>query len=156
MSPWYQPLLFGLLAAFSLVGVALWVIIATNSAGPGWLFTAVWTVGMGHLGRWYLWKTVYELQLDGSVLYWKTPLRSGAVALSDIRVLRPMRGSLNSQLIRLADGTALMVFMGKGFLPFIDDLTRQSPELPVRTRPFFSQLLENWPLQGKGGYERRD
>lgn len=156
MPPMYRPMLAVLFTAFSLAAGFLWVDSASGSAGPGWLFTVAWTGVLAYLARVFLLQTVYELHLDGDDLSWKVPLRSGTVRLSDVRELRPTKGEPNSELIRLADGKALRVMMWKGFLPFIDDITRQAPHLPVRVRPFFSPLAEKWPLQGGGGYERRD
>jgi hypothetical protein len=152
----YRPLIVGLLTVFSLVDAFLWVNSAIGSVGPGWLFTLEWTAILGYLAWVFLWRTVYELHLDGDDLSWWTPLRSGTVRLSDVRELRPTRGTCNSELIRLGDGKALMVFTLKGFVPFVDDIRRQAPDLPVRVRPFFSQVAEKWPLQGSGCYERRD
>ena len=155
MPPLYRPLLGGVLTAFLVGSLVLWVSSATGSAGPGWAFTIAWTAVLAFNARVFLWQMAYELHLDGDEFSWKAPLHSGTVRLSDIRELRPVRWARNSELIRLADGTLLMVYTGKGFSRFIDDITRQAPDLPVRVRPFFSQLLEKWPFQGSGGYESR-
>lgn len=155
--PWfYRPMILGLLAVFSLVDVLWWVMSATGSAGPGWLFTFAWTAVLGHLARTFLWQMVYELRLEGGALSWKTPLRSGAFLLPEVRAFRPWRVSRNIELIRFANGTALMVLIWKGFSSFADDVAKQSPHVPVRVSPFMAQLYENWPFQGRGGYERRE
>jgi hypothetical protein len=118
------------------------------------LFTAAWTAVLIFLARVFLWQTVYELRLDGGTLYWRAPLRSGAAQLSEVRELRPKRFTQNAELIRLTDGSSLMVLMMKGFLPFVNDIAREAPDLPVKVSPFFSRLSEKWPLQGDGGYRR--
>ena len=114
---------------------------------PGWAFTIAWTAVLALTLRVFLWQMAYELHLDGDEFSWKAPLHSGTVRLSDIRELRPVRWARNSELIRLADGTLLMVYTGKGFSLFIDDIIRQAPDLPVRVRPFFSQVLESGPFR---------
>ena len=152
----YRPLIVVLLAAFLLADALLWVSSTIGLGGPGWLFIAVFTAVLGYLAWIFLWRTVYELHLDGDDLSWRAPLRSGSVRLSNVREFRPVRWARNSELIKLDDGKSMIVFMGKGFLPFIDDVTRQAPYLSIRVRPFFSELLEKWPLQGSGGYERHD
>jgi hypothetical protein len=81
-------------------------------------------------------------------------LRSGAARLSDVRELRPKRLAQNVELLSPADGSSLMVLMMKDFLPFVNDIAREAPDLPVKVRPFFSRLSEKWPLQGDGGYDR--
>ena len=86
-----------------------------------------------------------------SVIPWRAPLRSGTVNLGDVLELRPDRFGSNAEVIQMADGARILVFVRKGFRAFTDELVARRPELPVR---FGLQARWLKRLPGWSGFKR--
>jgi hypothetical protein len=148
--------LLGMSVIFGIVAIAL-LVSAARGGEPGWPFAIFWSAGAAFLFPFFLLKVVYELRLvDGATFTWKTTLRSGSLPVSSVRDVRPFFGGGSAEVIEFDDGHRIIVMMRKGFVPFLDDLSRAVPSLSVNVSPSWSRLAERWPFQGRGGYEHWD
>jgi hypothetical protein len=112
------------------IGVALGI----GSGPPLFVFLALWAIVIVWYVYWSLLRVAYDLELDGPIIRWRAPLRSGTVNLSELAELRPSNVALNVETFRLATGASLMVLIRRNFQPFADILEATRPELPVRLR----------------------
>jgi hypothetical protein len=150
MYAFYRTQIFAIFALFAVVAVVMLATTASDS-GPPLPFLLLWIAIAIFNGYWFLFRIVYELELDDQILRWRTPLRRGSVALLDIAELRPFRLGSNIEIIELDDGTRLRVFVRKGFRAFADELAAQRPGLPVRLG-FQARMTERMP--GWSGFRR--
>lgn len=137
------------LATIIAVGLA---IAAAMTSPPVLVFVALWVAALLWNGYWFLLRIVYDLVLDGDVLRWRTPVRSGTVKLSDVVELRPSRLGSNAEVIEFADRSRLIVFVRKGFKAFADEMKARRPGLPIRLG-FQARLAERLP--GSSGFKRK-
>jgi hypothetical protein len=140
-----------MLILFAGIGVFLVWDSATGAAGPGWAFTGFWLVAVCYMAYGFLWRTAYELELRNDVLCWKTPLRSGQVALRDIRELHPWVWGRNAEAIDFMDGRRILVMVQQGFTAFANDLAASAPGLPI-TVSRWANVADRWG--GESGYRR--
>jgi hypothetical protein len=89
---------------FVVVAVVILAASAAGQGGPGWAFAIPWSLGVVVVSQAFLLRVAYELRLEGDVLAWKTPLRSGSVHLADIGRLRPAVWGRNAEQIELTSG----------------------------------------------------
>lgn len=141
--------MFGLFAVIAVV----FVTVAAMSNASLLVFAALWVAALSWNGYWFLLRLVYDLELDGDVVRWRTPLRSGTVPLSDVVELRPSRFGSNAEVFELADRRRLLVFVRKGFRAFADELVARRPGIPVRLG-LQARLVERFP--GWSGFKGRD
>ena len=126
-------LIVGLFVMFTVVGVAL--VAATLGGGwegPPTAFVVLWLAALGWNAYWWLFRVATALWLDGDVLHWEAPLRSGAIPLSDLRAVRPMSFASNAAVFEHTTGRPVLIVVRKGFGAFLDELSAARPDLPVR------------------------
>jgi len=68
----------------------------------------------------------------GPLLHWRAALRSGAVALSEIEEIRPMRMASNVEVIVVRNQRPIMTVATRGIREFNDSILHQRPDLSVR------------------------
>jgi len=68
----------------------------------------------------------------GPLLHWRAALRSGAVALSEIEEIRPMRMASNVEVIVVRNQRPIMTVATSGIREFNDSILHQRPDLSVR------------------------
>lgn len=140
--------IFGMIA-ISLLGSA------ARGGEPGWPFAIFWSATAAFVVPAFLLKVSCELRLEeGAIFRWKTSLRSGSLPVASIRDVRPffLLGPL-SEVIQFEDGHRIIVMLRKGFIPFLNDLSRADPSLSIDVSQSWSRLAERWPFAGRGGYE---
>lgn len=141
----YRAGMLALFASFAILGVFLMVVAIYDGqpAGAVAAWAAACAILAGDIAYLYLFRVVYELELDGERLRWRSPLRSGEVALADLtRIRASMPGAAG--LLDGAPGPRLRVFVTKGFTGFTSALVAARPDLPVRIG-FGTRLAERWP-----------
>ena len=152
MYAFYRAQILAMFGLFAVIAVGF-VTAAAMSNAPLLVFAALWVATLLWNGYWFLLRLVYDLELDGDAIRWRTPLRSGTITLSDVVELRPSRFGSNAEVFELVDRARLLVFVRKGFRAFADELVARRPELPVRLG-FQARLVERLP--GWSGFKGRD
>lgn len=122
--------------------------LSTDKAAPMW-FVVLWVATLFWNGYWWSFRIAYSLKLDGQLLQWRAPLRSGQVFAREVVELRPFKAGSNIEVLELSSGSSLLVFVRKGFRDFTEALAHQQPELPVR---FGLQARIAERLPGRGGF----
>lgn len=125
---WFPLLIFGF---FGLVALSM-VPSMVSGDGPPLLFGLAWLAIVGWNAYWFLFRIAGELWVDGPLLHWRAALRSGAVALTDIERIRPMRLGSNVEVIVVRNQRPIMTMATRGIREFNDSIVRQRPDLPVR------------------------
>lgn len=151
MQPFWRVQILGMFGVFAAAAV-LMIVAAIAGHGPPLSFAAFWIIATLWLGYWFLFRIVYELELAAAQLRWRTPLRSGTEDLIGVIELRPSSLAFNAEVVELADGRQLLVFVRKGFKEFTDELAAARPGLEVRLG-FQARLAEKLP--GWSGYKRK-
>lgn len=122
---------FGL---FTVVAASLVVsTVAGGPEGPPPLFSFLWLSGVGWAAYWWLFRIAAEVELEGTTLRWRTPLRTGQVDLADLTQVRPAYFGSNLAVFELSEGRSPMVFVVKGFSGLAEEIRSRRPDLPVRS-----------------------
>jgi hypothetical protein len=134
------PLLF----AVAVSGASPVAAVVLVLLGLGWLVL----VGLS------LWRLAQTIELTASQLRWRTPVRRGALALSDIRAIRPVPvmavGGVHA--IETLDGTAVWMLVSRGFTEFVDDVRQSAGAVEVRLSRAVGRVDR---LPGRSQYRRR-
>lgn len=149
----FRPLLgkWPIVAMFVIFGVfAVVLVTATVEGGtesPPVAFTVLWLAAIGWNGYWWLFRIAVGLRFDGQVLYWEAPFRSGAIPLSDLTAIRPMRLASNVEVFDRRDGRPVLVMATKGLGAFLDSVSLARPGLPVRLgwQGRLAERMGGWP-----------
>ncbi|MGH2719223.1 MAG: hypothetical protein ACRDJU_11660 [Actinomycetota bacterium] len=136
------------LAIGIVIAIGLFAGQNTGKAAPIW-FVVVWVVALIWNGYWWSFRIAYSLKLDGEQLMWRAPLRTGLVSSGEVVRLRPFKGGSNIEVLEVASGSPVLVFVRKGFKDFTEALTTEHPELPVRLG-LQARIAERFP--GRSGF----
>lgn len=157
----YRPV--GVNAPVLLVGFTVFVIaiigaiIATatgvgtsEDGGPPVWFLGLLVVVLAILSHVYLWRTAVALEIRDDQLSWRTPLRRGAMPLSDVRSIQPTAAGKGVLATITAEGQQpLMVWATKGFPAFADQIVAAAPGVQV-AHGRYVRVAEKMP----GGHRR--
>ena len=80
MYAFYRAQILAMFGLFAVMAVGF-VTAAAMSNAPLLVFAALWVAALLWNGYWFLLRLVYDLELDGDVIRWRTPLRSGTIAV---------------------------------------------------------------------------
>jgi hypothetical protein len=85
---------------------------------------------------WTMWRLANRLELDGEVLRWSTPLRRGAVPVSELRWVTtsawaPWRGSKRLVRFETVWGPAILAMETTELVTFAHELGRAAPDVRV-------------------------
>ena len=149
--PWIYELSRGHLAALiglyavapMFGGEALFGVILGVDIPLGWLVLLAIVAWNAY---WFLLRFAYAATVDGGVLYWKAPLRSGTLVVAQLDRVRPSRVFSNIQVVQTADGRRVMVWAVKGFTRFIGVVASRRPGLPVHLQ-VQTRLAEHLPVK---------
>lgn len=94
-----------------------------------WLAIILWNA------YWFLFRFAHGVELDGAVLRWRAPLRSGSVALADIRRVRPSWLFSNIQVMETGARGPAMVWAVRGFRDLVEAVCLERPGLPCQLSP---------------------
>jgi hypothetical protein len=145
MPDFYRSLLFVVLGAAGLIAaVLLGLTAASATSAPAW-FVVAWSLIVVYAGYFYIWKTAFELRLEGDLFVWRTPLRSGAEPAAGVRRLRPCLTSPNVERFELGNGKRIVVMIRKGFQELVDDFHEVAPTVPIDVSPLVAQMFQRWP-----------
>ena len=105
--------------------------LATHSGPPAW-FALAWLGILAWNIYWWVFGLVVSMRVVGESLEWRGFVRTGSLRVGDIVRLRP--GGLGSgiEVVEVADGTRLSVWVRRGFSEFCDALRELRPEIEVR------------------------
>ncbi len=136
-----------LVALFALLPMALgelfFAVIIRRDVPYGavvWLAIVVWNA------YWFLLRFAHRVELDGSTLRWRAPLRSGSVALADIRRVRPSWLFSNIQVMDTGARGPAMVWAVRGFRDLVDAVWVERPGLPCQLSPQ-ARIAARMPLR---------
>jgi hypothetical protein len=144
--------ILAMFAVFVVAAVFMVAAIAAGSGPPVW-FAAFWLAALVWNGYWFLFRVAYQLDLTEHEICWRTPLRSGSIALTDLVELRPHRFGSSIEVIQLASGTKVLVMVRKGFVDFMMEIQRLAPQVHARVGAF-AKLGNRLP--GPRGFRRRE
>jgi hypothetical protein len=119
-------------AGFLAISVALPFLPFQRDDGPPVWFIAVWYFALVWNGYWFLFRLCYRIELDGGVLRWFTPLRHGAIALSDLVSIGSNPLMYQIAAFRPKNGQRIVVQVRNGLKEFVDEVKAQAPEVVVR------------------------
>ena len=141
----YRPLaVLGYLVLTAAGAGALIGVLATRPTAAGTLLVVAWGMISLWNAYWLLFRIAHELQFAGGRLQWRSPLASGSLDLADLRGLRPSRLGPHVEVLDVARGRPVVVWVRKGFVPFVDELRGALPGLRV-TIGSFAGLAERLP-----------
>jgi hypothetical protein len=125
-----------IVAIFVIFGIAA-IVLVTATVGDGTqsppvAFTVLWLAALGWNAYWWLFRIAVALRIDGYVLYWNAPFRSGAIPLADLKGIRPLRLASNVEVFDHSAGRPVLVMATKGLGAFLDAVSVARPDLPVR------------------------
>jgi hypothetical protein len=100
------------------------------------------------VGWWTLWKTSYQLELDGGIVRWRSVVHGGWANVSEIVSVAPYPLSPTFQAIRFPT-VNVVVWDWKGLSEFNRALARERPGLPIVEGPYH-RFVEAFP--GKSGF----
>jgi hypothetical protein len=114
------------------VGAVPLITSVVRGRQPGPLFAALWLAVFGWNAYWWLFRVCTEVRVGGGRLAWRTPLRRGEVATTDVSRIRPSRG-LQRQMavVELHGRRPLLVPVRYGFERLTGALTDGVPGLRV-------------------------
>jgi hypothetical protein len=150
MYPLWRVQILSMFVLFAVVGVVVLVAAVVASSGPS-LFALVWVLGVIWNGYWFLFRIAYRLDLTESSLAWRTPLRSGTIALIDLVEMRPSRFGSSAEVLRSSDGSKVLVMVRKGFVDFMAEVQAAGPHVEARVGTF-AKIGERLP--GPRGFRR--
>lgn len=105
-----------------------------------WLAIILWNA------YWFLLRFAHRVELDGATLRWRAPLRSGSVALADIRRVRPSWLFSNIQVMDTGARGPAMVWAVRGFRDLVDAVSAERPGLPCQLSPQ-ARIAARMPLR---------
>jgi hypothetical protein len=143
----------GTFAACAVVGVTTLVVSLSFSFGPPAWFAALWLLAVIWNAYWFLLRIAYRLDLSEADLSWRTPLRSGTIALADLVEMRPSRMGSTVEVLSLSDGSKVLVMVRKGFVDFATEIQQIAPHLQVRIG-LYAKIGERLP--GPRGFRPSD
>jgi hypothetical protein len=152
MYPLWRVQILGMFVLFAVVGVVVVVAGVVASSGPPLFFALVWVLVVIWNGYWFLFRIAYRLDLTESSLAWRTPLRSGTIALIDLVEMRPSRFGSSAEVLRLSDGSKVLVMVRKGFVDFMAEVQAAAPHVEARVGTF-AKIGERLP--GPRGFRRQ-
>ena len=115
-----------------LVVAGLVFLIMTLTIGGPWWFAVGYLLVTGWLAYNFLFRTAYQLEVEGGIIIWKSFGRTERVAVGEVRRLSTAYlGSI--QVVECSDGRKLRVPVTQGYEPFIQAFRRLYPDLPVES-----------------------
>lgn len=143
--------LLGYLALTGAGAAVLVLLLARLSMVVAVLAVVAWTAIGAWNAYWLLFRIAHELHLDRGRLLWSSPLASGEVDLAALRELRRSRLGPHVAVLDVHRGRPVVVWVRKGFVPFIEALDSEVPGLRVSTS-VFARVAEEAPgWRGTGG-----
>lgn len=145
----YRPITGGLappIIALVVIAISFLVLAPTVLREGGRLLAVMVLLGAAIAANAYmvLIRNARALWLRGSVLCWEAGFRSGAVDVTEIEEIRPMRLAGNVQVIVLRDQRPILTQVRKGIGDFNYSIVRLRPDLPVRLS-WSARLIEYLP-----------
>jgi hypothetical protein len=105
-------------AIFGVVAVPLVVAASLRDRdGPLVLFVVAWIAAFAWNAYWFLLRLCYRLDLEGGMLRWWAPLRSGDAPLAGLLALRPVRLTPNVAVFDFVHGPPSSSWCGAGSPP---------------------------------------
>lgn len=145
-----RALLAVVLGLMTLIGVpALVWSMATNSGPPLW-FAIAWMAILAWNFYWWVFGLVVKLRVVGDVFEWQGVVRRGSVPLSNVVRLRPSGLGSGMEIVEMADGTHILVWVRRGFRAFCDALREVRPDVEVRIGSQ-GRLADGWPAWWTSG-----
>ena len=100
---------------FGVVGVAVVVAVVVANSGPPILLALLWDLVVVWNGYWFLFRGVaYDSTSRSRASLGERLCRSGTIALTDLVEMRPSRFGSSVQVLRLADGSKVLVIDPEG------------------------------------------
>ena len=143
MYVWWKIQMFAMFVVFAVVALAL-TIGALSSKGPPAAFALLWCAALVWNAYWFLWRMAFELELDGEVMRWQVPLRKGQLKVANITEVRPSKFGSSAMVMKMNDGSSLLVMVRKGLSSFTDVLQSARPDLSIRLGRY-SRIAESMP-----------
>jgi hypothetical protein len=145
----YRFQVVGTLGVFAVVGMLL-LTTSTFPAPAG--FALLWIAIVCWNGYWFLLRIVYQLEVAGGVLWWRAPLRSGQVPITEVVAVRPSRVAVTGHVVATRRGTILVAFATPGFAEFAAALRAVQPTVSVRVGRLAQPAVPRRWLEGAGFY----
>ena len=111
-----------------------------------WIAMVCWS------GYCYLLRTVYQLEVHRGMLWWRTPLRSGRVPITEVVAIRPSCVGMMGHVVTSRQGTIWVTLASPGFAEFAAALQAVQPTLSVRVGRLARVSGSRRSLEGAGFY----
>jgi len=146
--------LLGMFAIFGVVALVLLGAVLTGGVdGPLVGFSVLWIGVLGWNAYWWLFRLAVAVRLDGDVLRWEAPLRSGSIPLGDLTDVHPMPLLSSVEVFERRAGRPVLIMATKGLSAFLDQLSVARPDLAVRLgwHGRLAERLPGWSGWRNGG-----
>jgi hypothetical protein len=150
---WRLPSVYRFQVLLTLVLAVVSIPLLTTGTFPAPAgFVLGWIAILGWNGYWFLLRIVYQLEVRGGVLWWRAPLRSGQVPITEVVAVRPSRVAVTGHVVTTRRGTILVTFATPGFAEFAAALQAVQPTVSVRVGLLAQPAVPRRWREGAGFY----